>query len=406
MNSPSADTTPLILFGAFDRHNFGDLLFPHIAAALLPDKNLLFAGLAERDLRAYGGHRVAALPGLLDELGGQKADLMHVGGEILTCSAWEAAAMLLPPETAQRTIVRLDARPQERPAWTREALRTDALAPYCVSRTRRKQINRVIFNAVGGVALDEIPASMRAEVLANLRAADAIGVRERHTLAHLSSAGITAHLMPDPAVMVAELFGDRIRQRCIQAEVAQIRQRFPHGYLAVQFSANFGDDATLSAIAAKLDQASAENGLGIVFFRAGAATWHDDLDVYRRCAARMTTTATAIFESLHLWDICALIAASRGFCGSSLHGRIVATAFALPHVSLLADESLPHASKQAAYASAWEPLAMIGMTGTRHLATQLAQALAANPELLRQTADRLAAEYRQGFSAQYAVLSA
>jgi hypothetical protein len=28
--------TPTILLGAFDRHNFGDLLFPHLAAALLP----------------------------------------------------------------------------------------------------------------------------------------------------------------------------------------------------------------------------------------------------------------------------------------------------------------------------------------------------------------------------------
>ena len=27
---------PLVLFGACDRHNLGDLLFPHIAAALLP----------------------------------------------------------------------------------------------------------------------------------------------------------------------------------------------------------------------------------------------------------------------------------------------------------------------------------------------------------------------------------
>lgn len=49
---------PAILFGAFDRHNLGDLLFPHVAAALLPGRELLFAGLADRDLRALGGHRV------------------------------------------------------------------------------------------------------------------------------------------------------------------------------------------------------------------------------------------------------------------------------------------------------------------------------------------------------------
>ena len=59
---------PVILFGAFDRHNFGDLLFPHVAAALLPGRDLRFAGLAERDLRGCGGDglglRLAGLLGL------------------------------------------------------------------------------------------------------------------------------------------------------------------------------------------------------------------------------------------------------------------------------------------------------------------------------------------------------
>ena len=56
---------PLILFGAFDRHNLGDLLLGRIAAALaarlLPGREVRFAGLASRDLRADGGARVQAL---------------------------------------------------------------------------------------------------------------------------------------------------------------------------------------------------------------------------------------------------------------------------------------------------------------------------------------------------------
>ena len=55
--NPSA-TSPLVLLGAFDRHNFGDLLFPHLMTALLPERSFGFAGLAARDLRACGGHRV------------------------------------------------------------------------------------------------------------------------------------------------------------------------------------------------------------------------------------------------------------------------------------------------------------------------------------------------------------
>ncbi|MBS1186382.1 MAG: hypothetical protein H6R04_400 [Burkholderiaceae bacterium] len=405
MTSSQTGNAPLILFGAFDRHNFGDLLFPHVAAALLPGKNLLFAGLAERDLRAYGGHRVASLASVLAEFNHQPVDLMHVGGEILTCSAWEAAAMLLPPENAQLTIARLDARPHERQAWARQVLATDAMAPYCLSRARWPQIKRVVFNAVGGVALDGLPDDMRAEIFASLNAADAVGVRERQTLAHLSAADIAARLMPDPAVMVAELFAAHILQRGKQHEVARIQQRFEHGYLALQFSADFGDDATLSAIAAQLDQASAESGLGIVFFRAGAAPWHDELGVYRRCAERMKIKQTAIFDSLDLWDICALIAASRGFCGSSLHGRIVATAFALPRVSLLRDAFAGHRNKQAAYAATWEPRTIAGITGTSHLAQHLSQALTTSRTLLQQTADRLAADYRQRFNTLRAALS-
>ena len=79
----------------------------------------------------------------------------------------------------------------------------------------------------------------------------------------------------------------------------------------------------------------AETGYGVAFFRAGAAPWHDDLACYRRVAARMRTAAVKIFTSLDIWDICALIAASRAYCGSSLHGRIVAMAYALPRLNLI-----------------------------------------------------------------------
>ena len=46
---------PLILFGAFDRHNFGDLLLAQVAAGCFPERELHFAGLADRDLRAWDG---------------------------------------------------------------------------------------------------------------------------------------------------------------------------------------------------------------------------------------------------------------------------------------------------------------------------------------------------------------
>jgi len=395
----AAPARPIILFGAFDRHNLGDLLFPHIAAALLPGRDLVPAGLARRDLRPHGGHDVRPLPEVLAALGPGSADLIHVGGEILTCSAWQAAVMLLPPPQIQATVAYLEARPQERLDWIRRTLGTSARAPYVASRQRLPGFDRVVHAGVGGVGLAACAAPMRNEVLSALRAADHLGVRDRLTLAQLVQAGIPAHLIPDPAVMVADLFGKRIDGRSSQGEVAAMQRTFPGGYLAVQFSTVFGDDASLRRLAAQIECAAAARQLGVVLFRAGAAPWHDDLGTLQRLAARLPSGSVRVFSSLDLWDLCALIAGCRGYCGSSLHGRIVATAFALPRLSLRLPAPGGAADKVAAYAETWDDPGWHFVVDLDDVAEGIGRALAADPERLRRRAAALVDAYRLGFEA-------
>ena len=375
---------PIVLFGACDRHNLGDLLFPHIAAALLAPRAVVVAGLAARDLTPFGGHRVCAIGEVLRAWPG--APLIHAGGELLACDAWEAAVMLLAPEEAPGVIAQYDGK-HERFEWARQVLGRADRAPYCLgqsessrpdgrdllatiqsgasrplanasscsprhecrglrsTRGQSPQDGARIFLGVGGVDLDRREPALREEVLAKLRAADWIGVRDSLTLAHLSAAGIAATLMPDSAVLTAELFGERIRARGEGGEVAAARAAFPQGYLAVQFAASLGDDATLARIAEGLARQAADRG--IVFFRAGAAPWHDDLDVYCRAAACLP--GARVFQSLDIWDICALIAASAGFAGSSLHGRIVAETFGVPMIEGI----VPAGEKVAAWRDTW-----------------------------------------------------
>ena len=396
---PAADNdVPILLFGAFDRHNFGDVLFPHIVAALLDGRTLRFAGLAGRDLRACGGHHVESVAALAAAWGARPIHLFHVGGELLTCDAWQAAAMLLPPEQAAAIIARLDGDPPERLAWARRQLGMPGLAPYALERRLFAGAARVIYNAVGGVDLGRLDAAMRDEVLAKLAAADEVSVRDRETLAQLHAAGIAARLLPDPAVLVVELFGRRIDRHARSGEIATILGAFPKGYLAVQFSADFGDDRTLAEIAAQLDATMLATGYGVAFFRAGAAPWHDDMNCYRRVAARLRATAVRIVESLDLWDICALIANSRAYCGSSLHGRIVAMAWALPRVNFHHPAGTGRAGKTSVFAATWEQPDMPGSVAVDEIATAIGHALASDPERRRQTARQLAASYRRGFA--------
>lgn len=341
------ESAPLILFGACDRHNFGDLLFPHIAADLLAPREVVVAGLAERDLTPFGGHRVRAIGEVLREF--PDAPVIHAGGELLCCDAWEAAVMLLSPEEAPGVIAQYDGRP-DRFDWARQVLGRDDRAPYCLGKSQSAQDGARVFLGVGGVDLDRRDSMLREEVLAKLRVADWIGVRDSLTLAHLAAAGIAATPMPDPAVLAADLFGERIRQRGEAGEVADVRAAFPQGYLAVQFAAALGDDATLARIADGLVRQAA--GRGIVFFRAGAAPWHDDIEVYRRAAdlfRGVDAAPTWVFESLDIWDLSALIGTSAGFVGSSLHGRVVAEAFGVPVI----EGAVPVGAKVAAWREAW-----------------------------------------------------
>ncbi|MHB1353793.1 MAG: hypothetical protein ACYC5S_00860 [Thiobacillus sp.] len=241
-----------VLFGAFDRHNFGDLLFPHLLTALLPDHHFAFCGLAARDLRRFGGHRVTPLaPGA--------PHLVHVGGERLTCGAWQAAVMLRDPGE------------------------TDALAD---------------------------------------------GLRE----------------------------------------------------------------------------AAAASGLGIVLFHAGAAPWHDDPALYENVCARLPQGCAGLFTPLHVWDICALIAASRGTIASSLHARIAALAFALPRVSLRKPQAGPRQPDTvAAFAETWEPHGLPHGVEPAEIGNATARALATPVGVLRDNAQAVCAACRASL-AQWAGL--
>ncbi|TCJ17099.1 polysaccharide pyruvyl transferase family protein [Parasulfuritortus cantonensis] len=338
---------PLILFGAFDRHNLGDILLGHIAAAEAAPRPAIHAGLAGRDLTVWGGHRVRPLPALAQDWGERPADLLHVGGELLTCSAYEAAVMLQTDADARAAIARYDADPAARSNWAARELGLAARLPYLAEKSLFRRPRRFEYRAVGGVAFDRLPPPARAEAGRRLAEADRVSVRERTSLGHVAGLGIAAELEADPVGRVAALFGTDIRRHAGQGAPAAVRAAFPAGYLAVQCAAECGDDAGLDRLAAHLDGLAPA---GIVLFRAGAAPWHDDLDVYRRLAGKLPERPLRLFESLNVWDVCALLAGAEAYCGSSLHGGIVARAFG---VTVLPFPLAERAEKQAAYWRTW-----------------------------------------------------
>ncbi|MDP1704679.1 MAG: polysaccharide pyruvyl transferase family protein, partial [Sulfurimicrobium sp.] len=129
----------------------------------------------------------------------------------------------------------------------------------------------------------------------------------------------------------------------------------------------------------------------------GADTLNGGADCYQRTASRMQSPAVKIFTSLNLWAICALIAHSRAYSGSSLHGRIVAMAFALPRVNLRHPSETSPQTKQEAYATTWEEPGMPISVEVPCIDQGIREAMAADPAALRQKARALASRYRMEF---------
>jgi hypothetical protein len=95
-----------------------------------------------------------------------------------------------------------------------------------------------------------------------------------------------------------------------------------------------------------------------------------------------------IFLSLHIWDICALLANATAYCGSSLHGRIVAEAYGRPAVNLVRDRN--RQTKHVAYAATWGPGARATVVEPDDLASTVLNLLLAGDPLFASHSQRLA----------------
>ena len=342
----------LILFGAFDRHNFGDLLLAHCAAAAHLGREVLFAGLAERDLRPWGGHAVRPLAELIGLYGGDPTELVHVGGEVLTTSAWEAAVMLQTPAEARRVIGRFERDAAGGRAWAAQFLGTRRALPYVVGAGDLPAGWTVRFVAVGGVAFEALAVDVRDEALHALRGAASVSVRDRRTRAALQEGGVSSVLVPDPAANVRGLFADVVAARRGGPAFAELRQSGAP-WLAVQLAASWGDDASLARIARAVADAARKRRAEIVLFCAGLAPWHDDAGVLQRLASKLARVAPEIevrvFPSADVFDLCALLAYADGYLGTSLHGWIVARSFGVPALCLVENGD----AKAAVYVQTW-----------------------------------------------------
>lgn len=311
---------PIILTGAFERDNFGDLLYAHlVGAALEPLGRVQLASYFPSSVDSLLPTPVADLQGFLARASARAVVLG--GGAALPLRMEDAAHMVGYAANEWETVI-------GDPRVVLPYLPELSLYPLNLGTPEF-----VMSVGVGGS--DRLPVSTRRRLWSTLLAAESVTCR-----------------VPDEAVELERL--SSVRAKVAPDVIHALGPRLPRsspvgGSTVVQLS-----ELDLRNHQRDLVQALAHVAFPserVVFVAAGTAPGHDDLVRLEMIASELSGLRPEVEWSVdsrrHPLEIAERIASAQLFIGSSLHARICGSVGSVPRVSL-------QRAKVDAYAKAWD----------------------------------------------------
>lgn len=334
----------IAIYGAFDRFNYGDLLFPLILERTLepltPMYRLDYYGVIQSDLSSYGGRPTKPMETLFDTDTLEDGSIVIVaGGEVLGATWFDIYSCLLPEslssfQEAATTYVPRPLLHAIRPCLPGASLEL----PFVVGPEDFGAEVRVVYNSVGGTALarPDFPPRLASAVRRRLQCATFVSVRDQVSMRAMNGLFRTgiARLAPDSATLVSRYFPkDTVTDR-LQPRIAQQLDRLRNGYMALQIARRLVPDLDdAHRLAGEIEAIYQDYGIPVVLCPIGTALGHQD-HVALRMVYQLLTTPAILIEAPTIFDIMAVIANSRLFVGTSLHGAITAMSFAVPNLAL------------------------------------------------------------------------
>jgi hypothetical protein len=361
MSSPRA-----LLVGAFERDNFGDLLFLLQTERFLDGVDVVAGAPIASDMTPLLDRFVPAYGPLLES---EQFDVVWtVGGEVGATTLEGALRMSLDAEVFDQ-LARLPT--EARRAAERELCGSDRVDSPYMPRPSAFPLNNgaaLVLNSVGISGIGALPARRQEELITVLREADRIAVRDRASSELLSAHGVMHELVPDLVHSVA-----------ITRPGEPVEDGAP---VLVQAPASYLGRVGVETFAEALAAAPFDDFSHVKLFLAGTAYGHDSLTAYEQVVRAYEAASGGrpieICRTRKPWELVDEIARAGLWIGMSLHGRIISTAYGVPRVSL----ALP---KVDGYARTWDGEMPFGVELDR-----LADAVAAarSPGLQAQVAER------------------
>lgn len=317
----------VVLYGAFDRYNYGDNLMPILLEMYLqknhPDKvsdiEFVYSSIGKSDLSKYMCVPTIAMRDLLDLP--EDSTVIVVGGEVLGADVGVLYTHV--QDSILYTKLLRSLRKISPYILSRFAkLMYDAVwrFPYIPDKKSFKNNVKVIFNTVGGIP----PRSQQY----NLSECDYISARDDRTFSAIQKC-CKPVLVPDSVLLVSSVVDDAfLKSRTRKDLIETLKSK----YITVQ-ACPYKVDFTEEQLADELNKVIERDKVKVILLPIGYASGHDD-SVFLRKVDQHTSSDVIFLDDLNVWEIMYVIKCSLAFYGTSLHGVITAMSFLVPHYSL------------------------------------------------------------------------
>ncbi|WP_448563820.1 polysaccharide pyruvyl transferase family protein [Thalassotalea ganghwensis] len=326
----------IVLFGAFDRYNYGDNLMPILfqkyveryAPHLLDKFEFEYVAISHSNLERYSCQPTKAIDLISDTLP-EGSVIVVIGGEVLCC---KSSSLFLHMQNNQlhHFILKVFRKlaPRAFSWYSSRCYSTAWEFPFIPSPEFFTQGTKVVFNTVGGDFSNVSPVELK-EVKARLARAEYVSVRDTRTYGNITSIGLTAHLAPDSAYIMADL----LSKDCLKSMVgAELINQLSLNYFVFQGAPNKIGSSVDECIN-QINNLAKYSDHKVVLLPIGYASGHDDYRLLNKIHKALPDV-TIMLNELTLWEIMYVIANSQAYFGTSLHGAITAMSYGLPHFGI------------------------------------------------------------------------
>lgn len=390
VNEMTSVSHEALLVGAADRYRLGDLLMPHVLSRLINFSRLRCAGLVTADLTPVGGHSVRNYGESVLEMRGSHLKLVHFGGADLSVGLIEGYQAAADEEEAERfeSLAMISGREELNNYVRRRSGQLGEFA-YILAPEGEFYGAGLSFHAIGLPDPDRLGEVAKASLLATLRQAQFVGVRDENGANFLEAEGIRVERMPCGLSVLPQVCARQLREARDSESLEAIRHRFPNGWIAVEVSAVRKTD--FERMTAALREVSDGDGLGLVFFEATKALNSNRSENLRRWVEAFPEWQAAEFGSDNIWEVASFLLHSRLYCGSCLSSRVICMSGGVARINVPTDSAAA-----GSYCELWEHDSVpIEFAEDEDWAVALDEALSADLSVLQQHAAWLHRRYSE-----------